>query len=78
MNEPLVIPNLERTVTVVEGDEGLLEDEEAALNDAEADCATSGTCSLAATQHLQIRVILMSLFLELNITELGFAMEKCM
>ena len=74
MNEPLVIPNLERTVTVLEGDEGLLEEEEAALNDAEADCAASGTCSLPSTQHLQIRVILMSLFLELNIKELGFAM----
>ena len=68
MNEPLVIPNLERTVTVLEGDEGLLEEEEAALNDAEADCAASGTCSLPSTQHLQIRVISISLFQELNIT----------
>ena len=61
MREPLVVPRQivprQEVVTVIEGDEGLLVDGEAALNDAEANCA-SGTCTLPATQHLQIRVIL--------------------
>ena len=40
------------------GDEIFVLVQEAALNKAEANCAGSGTCSLPATQHLQVRVII--------------------
>jgi len=43
--------------TVVQGDEGLPPaGEVVALNNAEANCANSGSCSLPATQHIQLRV----------------------
>ena len=62
--KPLVKPSQTRqnpVVTIVQGDEGFLSAEETALNNAEADCDASGTCSLPATQHIQIRVILILL-----------------
>ena len=56
--KPLVKPR-QGGVSVVQGDEVLLGAEQAALNNAEANCANSGSCSLPATQHIQLRVIIM-------------------
>merc|ERR1712088_634146 len=53
--KPLVKPR-QGGVSVVQGDEVLLGAEQAALNNAEANCANSGSCSLPATQHIQLRV----------------------
>ena len=54
----MVVRRMEPHVNVVQGDVVILSAEEAALNEAEANCA-SGTCTLPATQHIQLRVILM-------------------
>merc|ERR1711971_1524356 len=53
--KPLVKPR-QAGVNVVQGDEGYLGEEAGALNNAEANCANSGSCSLPATQHIQLRV----------------------
>jgi len=53
--KPLVKPR-QAGVNVVQGDEGYLGEEAANLNNAEANCANSGSCSLPATQHIQLRV----------------------
>ena len=46
--KPLVKPRQNSVVNVVQGDIVILAEEETALNNAEANCAASGTCSLPA------------------------------